>query len=98
MKMKRAFLKLSGQALRKKTGLDEDRGSEGARQAKLSADAGIQVLESSLAGVISEEAKTVRLLTDQGRPDWHAGHRCEPHLRFWRFSERRHDDTDKAHD
>ena len=45
MKMKRVFLKLSGEALAgpKKTGFDEDTVKEVARQVKLSVDAGIQV-------------------------------------------------------
>lgn len=45
MKMKRVFLKLSGEALAgpKKTGFDEDTVKEVARQVKLSVDAGVQV-------------------------------------------------------
>lgn len=45
MKMKRVFLKLSGEALAgpRKTGFDEDTVKEVARQVKLSVDAGIQV-------------------------------------------------------
>lgn len=45
MKMKRVFLKLSGEALAgpKRTGFDEDTVKEVARQVKLSVDAGIQV-------------------------------------------------------
>ena len=45
MKMKRVFLKLSGEALAgpKKTGFDEETVKEVARQVKLSVDAGIQV-------------------------------------------------------
>ena len=66
MKMKRVFLKLSGEALAgpKKTGFDEDTVKEVARQVKLSVDAG---MESSLAGVISGEAVPVRPLTGQRR-------------------------------
>ena len=57
MKMKRVFLKLSGEALAgpKKTGFDEDTVKEVARQ--------VNRLESSLAGVISGEAVPVRPLT-----------------------------------
>ena len=45
MKMKRVFLKLSGEALAgpKKTGFDEDTVKEVAIQVKLSVDAGVQV-------------------------------------------------------
>ena len=68
MKMKRVFLKLSGEALAgpKKTGFDEDTVKEVARQVKLSVDAGIQV-GIVIAGVISGEAVPVRPLTGQRR-------------------------------
>ena len=61
MKMKRVFLKLSGEALAgpKKTGFDEDTVKEVARQVKLSVDAGIQ------GGIVigGGEAVPVRPLT-----------------------------------
>ena len=68
MKMKRVFLKLSGEALAgpKKTGFDEDTVKEVARQVKLSVDA-VYRLESSLTGVISGEAVPVRPLTGPRR-------------------------------
>ena len=49
MKMKRVFLKLSGEALAgpKKTGFDEDTVKEVARQVKLSVDAGVRWASSS---------------------------------------------------
>ena len=64
MKMKRVFLKLSGEALAgpKKTGFDEDTVKEVARQVKLSVDAGIQV-GIVIGGGISGEAVPVRPLT-----------------------------------
>lgn len=84
MKMKRVFLKLSGEALAgpKKTGFDEDTVKEVARQVKLSVDAGVQVGIVIGGGNFWRGRTSDAIDPYQGGPDRNVSHCHELSLRI----------------